>query len=446
MERDDQKPVNGNKIYLPMNVYEAIQQRLKFIFDEFDNIYVSFSGGKDSGLLLNLCLQYMRDNGITKKIGVFHQDFEAQYTETTNFVERTMTGFTDQITPYWCCLPMSCKTATSMYEQYWIPWDQDKRDIWVRDMPSHSGVINIDNHQFDFYKPAMLQEDLYEAFSTWYHRHECGGKGKTLALVGIRTQESLNRWRAATRADKGKYKNVSWTTGLADDVYIGYPLYDWQADDVWIANARFGFDYNKVYDLFYYAGLSVHQMRVASPFNDWAIGSLKLYRAIEPNIWGRMIGRVNGANFCAIYGETHAVAWKNIKLPPGHTWKTYLDFLMKTLPDETRNTYEEKFSTSINFWLKKGGVLSDATIRELQDIGVKIALKGTTNYKSDKQRVVFDEYPDDLDVKEFQSVPTYKRMVIAILKNDHLCKYMGFSQTKIETERRKAALEKYRNL
>ena len=37
-----------------MNVYERTQQRLKTVFDLFDNIYVSFSGGKDSGVLLNL--------------------------------------------------------------------------------------------------------------------------------------------------------------------------------------------------------------------------------------------------------------------------------------------------------------------------------------------------------------------------------------------------------
>ena len=76
------------KKYLDINVYEAIQKRLKYIFDNFDNIYVSFSGGKDSGLLLNLILDYKRRHHIQKKIGVFHQDFEAQYQATTDFVEK----------------------------------------------------------------------------------------------------------------------------------------------------------------------------------------------------------------------------------------------------------------------------------------------------------------------------------------------------------------------
>ena len=46
------------KKYLDINVYEATQARLKYIFEHFENIYVSFSGGKDSGLLLNLVLDY----------------------------------------------------------------------------------------------------------------------------------------------------------------------------------------------------------------------------------------------------------------------------------------------------------------------------------------------------------------------------------------------------
>ena len=75
------------KRFLNKNVYEALQERFKFIFEEFDNIYVSFSGGKDSGLLLNLLMDYMEKHGIKKKIGVFHQDFEAQYTLTVEYIK-----------------------------------------------------------------------------------------------------------------------------------------------------------------------------------------------------------------------------------------------------------------------------------------------------------------------------------------------------------------------
>ena len=63
------------KKYLDLNVYDSLMQRFKFIFEEFDNIYVSFSGGKDSGLLLNLLLDYKRTYYPDRKIGVFFSRF-----------------------------------------------------------------------------------------------------------------------------------------------------------------------------------------------------------------------------------------------------------------------------------------------------------------------------------------------------------------------------------
>ena len=121
--------------YSQQNVYDALQNRLKFIFEEFDNIYLSFSGGKDSGLLLNLVLDFQQKYYPSKKIGVFHQDFEAQYTVTTEYITRTFQRIKDQVEPYWVCLPMATRTALSSYEMYWYPWDDKKKESWVREMP-----------------------------------------------------------------------------------------------------------------------------------------------------------------------------------------------------------------------------------------------------------------------------------------------------------------------
>lgn len=87
------------KRYLECDVYEALQGRLNFIFSEFENIYVSFSGGKDSGLLLNLVLDYIKQRHIARKIGLFHQDFEAQYSMTTKYVEETFEKHLDMVEP-----------------------------------------------------------------------------------------------------------------------------------------------------------------------------------------------------------------------------------------------------------------------------------------------------------------------------------------------------------
>ena len=72
------------------NVYELAQERLAILFKEFDNVYVSFSGGKDSGVLLNLCIDYIRRNNLKIKLGVFFMDYEVQYDHTIEFVNRIL--------------------------------------------------------------------------------------------------------------------------------------------------------------------------------------------------------------------------------------------------------------------------------------------------------------------------------------------------------------------
>lgn len=417
------------------NVYEATNDRIKYIFDNFDHVYVSFSGGKDSGVMLNLCLKYIRDNNLDKKITLMHLDYEAQYETTTNYVAKIEEEFEEYLDILHVCVPFKVTTCTSMFQSFWRPWEASKKDIWVREMPDNAMTAS----DFGFYDENMWDYDFQEKLSIW--AHDQSKAERTAVLVGIRTQESLNRWRAIHKDRDSRLDNLEYSKKVADNIYNFYPIYDWKTEDIWVANARFQFNYNKLYDLYYQAGVPLDSMRVASPFISEGQESLKLYKVIEPHTWGKLVSRVNGVNFTGLYGGTTATGWKNIKKPEHFTWKQYMEFLLDSLPENVKVGYLSKLDTSIKFWREKGGVLSDEVIAQLDELSIKYEF-GIHNYKTDKKAVKL-EYLDDIDISDFKAVPTYKRMCVCILKNDHLCKYMGFSQTKQEMKKRKEAIEKY---
>ena len=423
-----------------LNVYKQTQVRLGKIFDSFDNVYVSFSGGKDSSLLLFLCIDYIRKHCPGRKLGVFHMDYEVQYNETLRFVDEVLSSNQDILEVFRVCVPFKVSTCTSMHQRYWRPWDEEMKDGWVREMPKGAYT----GKDFPFFRNRMWDYDFQRSFTRWHH--ELKKAKRTCCLVGIRTQESLVRWRTINQRDSFRFRGWKWARRVEPGIYNAYPIYDWLTTDIWTANGKFHYPYNHLYDLYYQAGVPLEKQRVASPFISEARSTLSLYRVIDPDMWGRMINRVNGVNFTAIYGTTTAVGFRQqVRLPKGYSWEEYMRFLLSTLPKETRENYQRKLAVSMVFWREKGGVLTDETIDKLRAAGIPISVGQKSNYKTTKKPVRM-EYLDDIDIPEFRELPTFKRICICILKNDHTCKYMGFSPTKEEKERRDRVMEKYRNI
>ena len=425
-----------------INVYDASQERLKFIFDNFPRIYVSFSGGKDSGVMLHLMIEYMRKHNITKKIGVMILDNEANYDHSLKFMRELLNANLDLLDVYWCCLPITLPCTVSSYAVEWQCWGLRDKERWIRPMPTESYVVNTENCPMDYFVEDMPYDEFWDKFGDWYAQGE-----RCACLIGIRTVESLNRFRAIMNREKEMLHGQIWTKKNTDHVFNCYPIYDWRTEDIWTANAKFGWSYNELYDIFYMAGVPVHKMRVASPFMSESKSSLGLYRVIDPHTWARLCARVQGANFIATYGKQ--LGYRSFKLPPGHTWKSFTKFLLDTLPKEVSENFRMRFVQSLQYWGTVGRGVPDNIIDELKQHGIQFTTNGLTRHGGQTlTRVVIRKVPDHLDMLSCSNavVTSWKRFAVTILKNDHTCKYMGLAPTKEQAVRQREIMEKYKNI
>ncbi|RLI34328.1 phosphoadenosine phosphosulfate sulfurtransferase [Candidatus Bathyarchaeota archaeon] len=423
------------------NVYDASIERLDYIFENFDRIYLSFSGGKDSGVMLNLVLDYMRERGITKKIGLMTLDNEANYNYSLQFMHRIIQANLDLLEVYWCCLPITLPCTVSSYMTEWQCWGVEDEERWIKPMPTDEYVVNIDNCPFDFFEENMNYDEFWDKFGDWYAQGE-----KCCCMIGIRSDESLNRFRTIMNKKKVMLDGHCWTKKNTKLVYNCYPIYDWTTDDIWVANAKFDWDYNELYDIFWKSGMSVAQMRVASPFMSESKSSLNMYRIIDAEIWSRLCARVQGANFVATYGKQ--LTYRSFKLPEGHTWKSFTKFLLDTLPKEVAVNFKMRFIQSIKYWWRVGRGLPNEVIEDLDQNGIWFKLRGKTAHgNKDKWRVSMLP-PDHLDMLKTHpsEVTSWKRFAITILKNDHTCKYLGLAPTKEQAVRQREIMKKYKNI
>ncbi|PHI14200.1 DUF3440 domain-containing protein [Fusobacterium polymorphum] len=399
------------KIYKDQDVLSAARDRYKFIFNNFDNVCFSFSGGKDSSLMIQLA------NIVAKKLNkvfdVLYIDLEAQYKHTIDHVYelKELSQIRDF---YHIALPLYLRNAVSVLQPKWICWKPEDKELWVRDLPKDS--INLINNFLPFYNRVMEFEEFVPSFNKWY----ADTKGGMCAVgVGIRADESLNRFRTiAIPKNKVMFKNKPWTTQIYKNTFNFYPLYDFKTQDVWGAVSLLDLKYNKIYELMYKNGLSIHEQRLCQPYGDDQRNGLDQFKALEADTWEKILNRVNGVNFGNIYCRSYALG--NIKSfkPDFMSWEQYTVFLLESLGLYNRDLMLHYYGKIKKFmeWYK---------IHENIEI---IPQEG------------------DLKLEQQKKIISWRRIARAIERNDFYMKRLSFGENKKDNEKLQHLMKKYNNL
>jgi predicted phosphoadenosine phosphosulfate sulfurtransferase len=377
---------------LGMDVLTAARERVAWTFDEFPRVYISYSAGKDSTVLLHLVAEEARKRG--RRFGMLLVDLEGQYKVTIEHAETCYDQYADVADPYWVALPIALRNAVSVYQPKWECWDPDAKDMWIR-QPSPRSIT--DPEFFPFFKRGMEFEEFVPLFGEWYSQGE-----KTACLVGIRSDESLNRFRTIASTSKETLDGRQYTSKVTDHVYNVYPVYDWRTEDLWVYQGRNPeLPYNRLYDLMGMAGLTIHQMRICQPYGDDQRRGLWLFHIIEPETWARIVARVNGANGGALYVQEwgNVNGYRRITKPPGHAWQSFAEMLISSMPPATEEHYRNKILLFQRWWIERG-----------YPDGIP------------------DEAPYELEAKRL--APSWRRVCKTLLRNDYWGKGIGFSQHK----------------
>ncbi|WP_434779626.1 phosphoadenosine phosphosulfate reductase [Neisseria sp. Ec49-e6-T10] len=381
------------KIGLGTNVLEESEKRINWIFETFEQICISFSGGKDSTALFHLVAQAAKKH--KRKFSVFFVDWEVQFNHTINHIQAMKELYANYIEHfYWVALPLTTVNGVSTHQPEWMSWQEGIP--WIRQPPKDAIT---DYEFFPFYQYGMSFENFVPQFSTWFAQ-----KKSTAMLIGIRTDESLTRFLSIYSDKKLRYEdNKPWTTASNDGfLYNMYPIYDWKVQDIWRYFAYTKLPYNPLYDLMHQAGLSLSSMRICEPFGPEQRKGLWLYHVIEPETWEKVCFRVEGAHSGALYANETGNFYGKYKIskPLHHTWKSYAFFLLDSMPEKTAEHYRNKIAIYLK-WYQKHNHVDDMPDEQEKDMGAK-------------------------------DIPSWRRVCKTLIKNDYWCRTLSFSPNKPE--------------
>jgi predicted phosphoadenosine phosphosulfate sulfurtransferase len=303
------------------NTLTAARERIAYLFDEFENINISISSGKDSTCLYWLCLQEAIKR--SRKITAFFQDQEAEYQASIDLIQVMMSH--PNVIPMWYQVPIYMTNATSSSDYFLYAWGEGEE--WIRE--KNPLAIQSINEKYP--------KRFYEFFN-WYEKKN----PNTAYLVGLRAEESITRYRAVTKYSG--YKGIKWST-LDGEIKKFYPIYDWTIYDVWKFIYDYDLPYNKIYDMMFRGNYSIYsEMRVSNLIHEKSYKCLVDLPKFEPETYDKLCRRISGVATAARYASEKLV-FSNKKLPTHYkTWKEFRDFLLNNIQNEEhRQRFQQRF-------------------------------------------------------------------------------------------------------
>jgi len=298
------------KIYLKENVFEAALNRVRWIFDEFDNVVVNVSGGKDSTVVLNLALMVAEERG-RLPLKVMFIDQEAEWQTVIDYMREIMSD--PRVEPLWLQIPIKIFNATSTIEPWLHCWEDGKE--WIREKEPNS--IKVNKYGTDRFAK------LFDRFMQVEYPY------KSCHIGGVRAEESPARYSGLTSYET--YKGVTWgkRENKRYDQYVFYPIYDWSYTDVWKAIHDNKWNYCKIYDYMYQYGVPVRNMRVSNVHHETAVHTLFYLQEIEGDTWNKITRRISGISTA---GQLQNNFFCPDELPyMFNSWREYRDYLLENI-------------------------------------------------------------------------------------------------------------------
>ena len=335
------------KIYLPQSVWDAALERVNWLFDEFDNIVVNISGGKDSTIVFNLALMVAEARG-RLPLHVMFIDQEAEWNATIDHVRDTLSD--PRVSPHWLQVPIRIFNATSPFDPWLHCWEPGA--AWMREKEPDS----IHDNTFGTDRFA----EMFEAYTNaLFDGAPC------TSIAGVRAEESPARRLGLTTYEV--YKGVTW--GRVNNKkrlqYTFYPIYDWRVSDVWKAIHDNGWRYCRLYDALYQYGVAPRNMRVSNIHHETAVKDLFLLQEIEPDTWDRATARLQGINTA---GQLKWSMFKPAELPPMfRDWLEYRDHLLDNLiiDSDIREKMRRRFASEDDNYRHNPKVFDDLVKTEI---------------------------------------------------------------------------------